>query len=127
MARTFLLGAVVILLGAIGPLAAPDPQPEIAGVYRCPIVEDHRAKLVEDRCRLAGITLKTSDVRHRVVVKIEAAGLDHVAERLELGHWGGRDPPRSALAQCPLLRFEASLPWGIEGAAGKGGRDSARA
>ena len=35
MARTVLLGVIVVVFGAISPLAAPDPQPELAGVYRC--------------------------------------------------------------------------------------------
>ena len=35
MARTVLLGVIVVVFGAISSLAAPDPQPEIAGVYRC--------------------------------------------------------------------------------------------
>jgi hypothetical protein len=35
MARTVLLGVIVVVFGAISSLAAPDPQPEIAGMYRC--------------------------------------------------------------------------------------------
>ena len=35
MARTVLLGVVVVVFGAISSLAAPDPQPELVGVYRC--------------------------------------------------------------------------------------------
>ena len=36
MARTVLLGMLVIAFGALASIAAaPDPQPELAGVYRC--------------------------------------------------------------------------------------------
>ena len=35
MVRTVLLGVIVVVFGAISSLAAPDPQPEIAGIYRC--------------------------------------------------------------------------------------------
>ena len=35
MARTVLLGGVVVVFGAIATFAAPDPQPDIVGVYRC--------------------------------------------------------------------------------------------
>ena len=35
MARTFLLGAVVVVFGAIASMAAPEPRSDLAGVYRC--------------------------------------------------------------------------------------------
>ena len=35
MVRTVLLGVIVVVFGAISSLAAPDPQPEIAGIYKC--------------------------------------------------------------------------------------------
>lgn len=35
MVRTVLVGVVLVALGGIGPIAAPDPQPDLAGVYRC--------------------------------------------------------------------------------------------
>jgi hypothetical protein len=35
MARTVLLGLVVVVFGAIATFAAPDAQPDIVGVYRC--------------------------------------------------------------------------------------------
>jgi hypothetical protein len=35
MARTVLLGVMVVIFGAIASIAAPDPQPEFAGVYKC--------------------------------------------------------------------------------------------
>jgi hypothetical protein len=35
MARTVLSGVIVVVFGAISSLAANDPQPEIAGIYRC--------------------------------------------------------------------------------------------
>ena len=35
MARTVLLGAVVVVFGAIASIAAPEPQSDLAGVYRC--------------------------------------------------------------------------------------------
>ena len=35
MARTVLLGVMVVVLGAIASIAASDPQPDLAGVYKC--------------------------------------------------------------------------------------------
>ena len=35
MVRTVLLGVVVVLSGAAGSSAAPDPPPDLTGVYRC--------------------------------------------------------------------------------------------
>ena len=35
MARTVLLGSLVMVFGAIATFAAPDAQPDIVGVYRC--------------------------------------------------------------------------------------------
>jgi hypothetical protein len=35
MARTVLLGAIVVVFGAIASIAAPDPRPDIAGIYQC--------------------------------------------------------------------------------------------
>jgi hypothetical protein len=35
MARTVLLGLLAVVFGAIATFAAPDPQPDIVGVYRC--------------------------------------------------------------------------------------------
>jgi len=35
MLRTLLLGAVIVLSGAAGSMAAPDPPPDLAGTYRC--------------------------------------------------------------------------------------------
>src|SRR5687768_6897555 len=35
MFRTFLVGAVLVVLGALGSTAAPDSPPDLAGVYRC--------------------------------------------------------------------------------------------
>jgi hypothetical protein len=35
MARTVLLGLLVMVFGAIATFAAPDAQPDIVGVYRC--------------------------------------------------------------------------------------------
>ena len=35
MLRTILLGAIVVLSGAAGSMAAPDPPADLAGTYRC--------------------------------------------------------------------------------------------
>ena len=35
MVRTILLGMMVVVFGAIASLAAPDPKPDLAGVYQC--------------------------------------------------------------------------------------------
>ena len=35
MARTVLLGVMVMIVGAMASMAASDPQPELAGVYKC--------------------------------------------------------------------------------------------
>lgn len=35
MARTALLGVIVVVFGAIASIAAPDSPPDLAGVYRC--------------------------------------------------------------------------------------------
>lgn len=35
MARTVVLGLIVVVFGAIGSVAAPDPHPDLVGVYRC--------------------------------------------------------------------------------------------
>lgn len=35
MARTVLLGILVVVFGAIASIAAPDPKPNLAGIYRC--------------------------------------------------------------------------------------------
>lgn len=35
MRRTVLAGLIFVALCAIGPMAAPAPQPDLAGVYRC--------------------------------------------------------------------------------------------
>ena len=61
----------------------------IAGFDDLSVIEDHGGELVEGRGGFAGIALEAFQVRHRVVVEIEAAGAEQALQRADGDIIGG--------------------------------------